>query len=355
MAQSHGLGRGLSSLIPKKNTNQSRESSSSDDSDLSSVVSGAHAIGQPIGSFSSPRTHSSSPLSEASSLQEDLFVQGELLEVSLSQSDDMDEEDMAGSGQGTALQVPVGDVSPNPHQPRAQFSEERLAELANSIREHGVLQPLIVTRVDNGFELIAGERRLQAAKLAGLATVPVIIREAEDLEKFELAIIENIQRHDLNPIEEARAYSRLSQEFNLSQEQIAKKMGRSRSAIANTIRLLNLPVEVQRAVIENRISEGHAKALLAIENSEKQRALFDLIVKNNLTVRETEMKSREVSTHVVRNATVKDPNVRANENTLSEVFGTKVRITKIGLGGTIRIDFFSEEEFQSIFSKLTSS
>ena len=227
-------------------------------------------------------------------------------------------------------------------------------ELAQSIKEHGILQPLIVTRVGGSFELIAGERRLQAAKIVGLSEVPVIVREAENQEKFELAIIENIQRHDLNPIEEARAYERLSKEFQLSQESIAKKMGRSRSAIANTMRLLQLPVDIQRAVADDKISEGHAKALLAIENPEKQRALFEMIVQQGLTVREAEAKSRGVSTRPPRK-TSRDPELEVRENTLSEIFGTKVRIAKTTAGGSIRIEYFSDEEFKNIFSKLAGS
>lgn len=228
-----------------------------------------------------------------------------------------------------------------------------MTELAQSIKEHGILQPLVVTRVgEDAYELIAGERRLQAAKMVGLATVPVIVRDAENRKKFELAIIENIQRHNLNPIEEARAYERLSKEFDMAQEEIAEKMGKSRSAVANTMRLLHLPVEIQRSVMEGKLSEGHAKALLSIVNPEKQRALFEMIVREGLTVREAEEKSRLATNKPPRRTLEKDPEIKAQEDSLSEVFGTKVRINKSGGGGSIRIDYYSPEEFQNILSKL---
>ena len=368
--QPHGLGRGLSSLIPNNQKKPDASVSEKQEgvlpvSDPKTSPFGVKmaplqkspatfpAKGNAVASTSQPAFSSEAlPSNEQPSISSPVFPlpKQEMSEVSPAAS--LSVRDSA-VGTGTALSVPIEKVVPNPHQPRIQFSEEKLMELAQSIREHGILQPLIVTRVGENFELIAGERRLQAAKIVGLTEVPVMLREAENQEKFELAIIENIQRHDLNPIEEARAYERLSKEFELSQESIAKKMGRSRSAIANTMRLLQLPVDIQRAVADDKISEGHAKALLAIENPEKQRALFDLIVQQGLTVRETETKSREISTKPPRKTLSKDPEVEARESTLSEIFGTKVRIAKTGVGGMIRIDYFSDEEFRNIFSKLT--
>lgn len=250
-------------------------------------------------------------------------------------------------------EAPIDQIIPNPHQPRLNFDEKKLDELANSIREHGILQPLIVTRVEHGYELIAGERRLQAAKKAGLTTVPVIVRAAGEQEKLELAIIENIQRHDLNPIEEAKAYLRLTEEFHLSQEAVAEKMGKSRSVVANTLRLLTLPVEIQRAVAGGQLSEGHAKALLSIENSEKQRALFDLIIKDELTVRETEGKAREVSVRGhVRQQKAVTPELAAKEEWLTEQLGTKVKIQTSGKGGKITIEYYSPEELNTLLSRL---
>ncbi len=292
MAQQHGLGRGLASLIPPKKT------PSPADSTL--PVAGAAV------SFSAP-----------------------------SEKDESDR----------VLQIPVGEIVPNPYQPRLHFSEEKLAELAESIREHGILQPLIVTK--NGphrYELIAGERRFQSAKLVGLKTVPAIVREAENKEKFELAIIENIQRHDLNPIEEAKAYRKLMDEFGLSQEAVAKKMGKSRSAVANISRLLQLPIEIQRALSEGKISEGHAKALLALDNPEKQRALFEMIVSKGMTVREAEAKAREVSVRSYKRSVETDPVVKEKEHILTETFGTKVKISKSGNGGKIVIEYYGEED-----------
>ncbi|MEP7162315.1 MAG: ParB/RepB/Spo0J family partition protein [Candidatus Moraniibacteriota bacterium] len=256
------------------------------------------------------------------------------------------------SGRSTD-EVPVGQILPNPHQPRLHFDEAKIAELADSIKEHGILQPLIVSRTEHGYELIAGERRLQAAKKAGLATVPVVVREVGERQKLELAIIENIQRHDLNPIEEAKAYLRLTQEFGLHQEEVAKKMGKSRPSVANTLRLLTLPVEIQRAIMDGRISEGHAKALLSIENPEKQRALFDLILKDELTVRETEGKAREVSVRGhTRKTTEATPELSAKEEWLTEQLGTKVKIQPKGKGGKILIEYYSSEELNTLLSRL---
>lgn len=251
-------------------------------------------------------------------------------------------------------EIAIGDIVPNPHQPRLHFDEAKLVELTDSIREHGILQPLVVSPLTPGkYELIAGERRLQSAKRAGLTTVPVVVREAGNQEKLELAIIENIQRHDLNPIEEAKAYLRLTDEFGLSQEEVSKKMGKSRPGVSNTLRLLTLPVEIQRAIIEGKISEGHAKALLSIENPEKQRALFELILKDELTVRETEDKAREVSVRShLRTAREKTPELAAKEEWLTEQLGTKVKIQTKGKGGKITIEYYSNEELNGILGRL---
>ncbi len=349
MPQSHGLGRGLASLIPQKKGNGEGNQSPASGGKLLGGSSPFGVVKAPVSNAPRENSHPLKDIPHVSKIPApEVPVRVLVPEVAKPAPIPLDE----GAGKGGALSVPTGKIVPNPHQPRIQFSEDKLLELAQSIREHGILQPLIVTRAGENFELIAGERRLQAAKIVGLVEVPVMIREAGNQEKFELAIIENIQRHDLNPIEEARAYERLSKEFQLSQEEIAKKMGRSRSAIANTVRLLQLPVEIQRAIIEDSISEGHAKALLSIENPEKQRALFDAIVKQGLTVRETETKTREISVKPRRKTVSKDPELEARENALSEIFGTKVRIAKTGLGGMIRIDYFSDEEFKNIFSKL---
>lgn len=306
MAQQHGLGRGLASLIPQKKASPEISSGLA----LNAVAGGPAAVAV--------------------------------------------EMDFGPDDTKRVLEVSVNDIVPNPHQPRIHFSEEKLAELGESIRQHGILQPLIVTKNEKGtYELIAGERRFQAAKSVGLKTVPAIVREAREQEKFELAIIENVQRHDLNPIEEAKAYRKLMDEFGLSQEDVARKMGKSRSAIANISRLLQLPVEIQRAVAEGKISEGHAKAILALDNPEKQRALFDLIVKNGLTVRETEAKARETSARPHKRTIAADPTVREKEERLAEIFGTKVRINKAGRGGKIVIEYYGDEDLAHLMEKLT--
>ena len=252
------------------------------------------------------------------------------------------------------IRIPIGNIVPNPRQPRKYFAEENLKELAESIKEHGVIQPIIVTKVNDKYELIAGERRLQASKLAKMSEISAIVRLATSQQKLELALVENIQRHNLNAIEEAKAYQELHNEFNLTQEEIAKKTGKSRSAIANIIRLLELPVEIQRGVIEEKITEGHARAILGLENPEKQRALYELILKNNLTVRAVEDKVKEITVHTHKRKVSKqtDPYIQDLEDGIQEKLGTKIKIKKQGTTGKITIDFFSEEEFKRIIELL---
>lgn len=256
---------------------------------------------------------------------------------------------------GEVVKIPLESVVPNPKQPRKYFDENNLKELAESIKEHGVIQPIIVTKINgNKYELIAGERRLEASKLIGLKEIPAIARLATSQQKLELALVENIQRHNLNPIEEAKAYQKLQNEFNLTQEEIAKRTGKSRSAIANIIRLLELPIEIQRGIIEEKITEGHARAILGLENPEKQRALYELILKNNLTVRAVENKVREITVHTHKRKTSKqaDSYIRDLEDNIQEKLGTKVQIKKQGSSGKITIDFYSEEEFEKIIGLL---
>lgn len=254
------------------------------------------------------------------------------------------------------IEVNVDKIAPNPYQPRKHFDEEKLQQLADSLKQHGLLQPIVVSRKKNDeYELIAGERRLEASKIAGLEKVPVIIKKATDQQKLELALIENIQRHNLNVIEEARAYKQLQDVFGLTQEEIASRSGKSRSAVANHLRLLNLPIEIQNALREGKITEGHARTILAISNPEKQRALFQLIIKENLSVRQIEDKVREiaVSSHKRRIKNV-DPQTEKQQQEISQVLGTKIKIKRTPKGGQIIIDFFSSEEFDSLYNKLTS-
>ena len=257
----------------------------------------------------------------------------------------------------TIIRIPVEQIIPNPNQPRYYFDGQNLKELSESIKEHGVIQPIIVTKINNSkYELIAGERRLQASKLVGLKDIPAIVRMATSQEKLELALIENIQRHDLNAIEEAKAYKKLQVDFNLTQDDVSKKTGKSRSTIANTVRLLELPVEIQRGIIEGKITEGHARAILGLDNPEKQRALYELILKDNLTVRDAESKVKEVTVHTYKRRAIKqaDPKIQELENKLQQKFGTKAQIRKRGNLGKIVIDFFSEEEFNKIISLLSN-
>jgi ParB family transcriptional regulator, chromosome partitioning protein len=248
-------------------------------------------------------------------------------------------------------QVDVNLIEANPHQPRNDFSEEKLNELAKSISRHGIIQPLVVTNESGKYQLIAGERRLRAAKLAGLSKVPVVVREAGELSKIELALVENIQRHDLSSIEEARAYKKLISEYQMSQEELAEKIGKSRSSVANKIRLLNLPIEIQKALSENKITEGHAKSILSVTNPEQQRAMFDLIIKDRLSVRQIEEKTKSISVKSHRRTIVKDLEIQQAEEKLTTVFGTKVKVNKSGNGGRIIIDYYSPEELSSIIGK----
>jgi ParB family chromosome partitioning protein len=243
-------------------------------------------------------------------------------------------------------------IIPNPHQPRLNFDEGKMQELVASIKEHGIIQPIVVSKNGNQYEIIAGERRYQAAKISGLKKVPVIARDVSEQQKLELSIIENIQRHDLNSIEEAKSYKKLIEEFDVSQEEAAIKLGKSRSAVANKIRLLNLPIEIQKALIEGRITEGHCKLLLAIPNPEKQRAFYEMIIKNNLTVRQTESKTREVSVRTHKRVVNVDPETKQIEEDLSSSLGTKVKLSKSGGGGRIVIEYYSQEELDNILSKI---
>lgn len=254
---------------------------------------------------------------------------------------------------GNIQEVEIAKVFPNPHQPRMDFNPGKMQELAESIKQHGIIQPVVLTENAGQYEIIAGERRLQAAKLAGLSMIPAVVREANDQQKLELAIIENIQRHDLNPVEEARSYLKLTQEFGLKQEEVAFKVGKSRSSVANKLRLLGLPVEIQRALMEGKITEGHAKALLAIENPEKQRALYELIIKSHLTVRQVENKTKEISVKTHKRTINLDPEIKKIENDLMAKLGTRVKVSKSGPGGRIIIDYYSKEELDNLISKIS--
>lgn len=313
-SQQYGLGRGLASLIPPKKPATD-------------------------GAGSSPFVIT--PMTQGQERQGDQSMSGEAVSAA------------PASTAGTLREVSLTSIVPNPHQPRLSFDEAKLQELTDSIKEHGILQPIVVSQNGDQYEIIAGERRFQAAKRVGLATVPVVVRDVTEQEKLELAIIENVQRHNLNPIEEAKAYLRLQDEFSLSQEAVAEKMGKSRSVVTNTLRLLQLPIEIQRAVAENKISEGHAKALLSIENPEKQRAVFDLIIKEELTVRETETKVRSISVKTyVRSAAPLNPALLERTEHLTQVLGTKVKIAPSGKGGKVIIEYYAPEDLDGLLKRL---
>jgi len=255
----------------------------------------------------------------------------------------------------SVILVETNFIEPNPHQPRKHFDELQLKELAESIKIHGILQPLIATKVfDNQYQLLAGERRLQASKLAGLKKVPVIVRELTEQQKLEMALVENVQRQDLNPMEEALAYSSLIDEFNLKQEEVAKKVAKSRAFVTNTLRLLTLPEEIQKAIFEKKISFGHAKAILSLKTEEEQLKLFKNILLNNLSVRDSEngAKSVNVKKHL-RSFNQKTPLILDYEERLAQSLGTKVEIKKTGKTGKVIVDFFSEEELGNIMEVIS--
>ena len=242
----------------------------------------------------------------------------------------------------------LSEIRPNPFQPREVFSDAGIAELTESILRQGVLQPLVVRRVGSGYELIAGERRFRAAQQAGLERVPAVIREADDSELLEIALIENIQRENLNPIEEARAYRRLMDEFRLTQEQVAEKVAKDRSTIANTLRLLQLPDEVKAQISSGMLSAGHARALLNAGSATAQIAVARHVVKNRLSVRDTEQFMRK------HREPAGDPDHRALEERLTRTLGTKVKIhLRRGGRGRIELQFYSLAELDGLVDRMT--
>jgi ParB family chromosome partitioning protein len=249
----------------------------------------------------------------------------------------------------TVAHIPVHEIDPNPHQPRVHFDHGDLEDLVGSIKEHGIIQPLVVTKkADGRYELIAGERRLRASKIAGLQEVPALIRSATEQQKTELAIIENVQRADLNPIEEAKAYLRLSTEFGLTQDQVGERVGKSRPQVANIIRLLQLPDSIQHALMQKRISTSNARTLLSLSSDEERMRLFEQMLQGNFTVRQTEARV----SHPRRTQNI-DPNLMELENQLRSKLGVKVTVKRDPRGeGEVRIRFLNDEDLQSIQSKI---
>jgi ParB family transcriptional regulator, chromosome partitioning protein len=250
----------------------------------------------------------------------------------------------------------IDSIVPNPRQPRESMNEDDLQDLANSIREHGILQPLIVTleSLSGTYTLIAGERRLRAAKLAGLDKVPVVIRSVTEQERLELALIENVQRADLSPLETAEAYRQLADEFNLSHEEISARVGKGRVAVTNTMRLLKLPEQAKKALASGQITEGHGRALLGLSTTQAQLAALQTILQNGLNVRQTEELIRKLSGQkppVLQTKPV-DPSVKEIEERLCEKLGTRVTLKNGPKGGTVTIHYYSEEELGGLLSRL---
>jgi ParB family transcriptional regulator, chromosome partitioning protein len=256
-------------------------------------------------------------------------------------------------------QVPVDAISPNPYQPRTKPQEARLEELAASIREHGIIQPLVVTvkSEGDGYQLIAGERRWLASKLAGLEKVPVIVKEAAPQEMLELALVENIQRADLNPLEEAWAYRHLVEEFGLSQTDVARSVGKSRTAVTNLIRLLSAAEGVQQALLDLEITEGHGRALLGLASAEAQEAALKIVIAKRLTVRETEALVQRLCGLVDANEPVptaqRNPDIDDLEKRFTAALGTRVDLRHGRKKGRVVIHYYSDEEFQMIFRRIT--
>jgi ParB family chromosome partitioning protein len=270
-----------------------------------------------------------------------------------------------GLGKGLGALIPVGEagptdlpvdaISPNPLQPRQKIAPEELEELAASIREHGLIQPLIVSQVSDTeprrYQLIAGERRLEAARLAGLTRVPVIVREATPQEMLELALVENIQRADLNPLEQATAYRHLMDDFGLTQEQVAERVGKSRVAVANSVRLLRLPDEIKSSLAQGQITEGHARAMLAVDEPDGQRKVWETILKRGLNVRQAEETVRRLvaGPKPKRPDQSSSPETKALEDRFREALGTKVQLFRSKRGGRLVIHFYSEEELHAFY------
>lgn len=251
---------------------------------------------------------------------------------------------------GEILEITLDKIGQSQYQPRRDFKDTCLEELISSIKEKGVIQPILVRPNENGYELIAGERRLRAAKSLGFETIPAIIKIVSNEESLELSLIENIQREDLNPVDEAKAYERLISEFNLTQEDIAIKVGKDRTTVANSLRLLKLPLDIQQKLISEEISVGHAKVILGLENPSDQRIAVEHIIKNGLSVRDTERYVANIKEPPVhkRKMAYKDPHVTAIEEHIQRVLGTQVHICQGKKKGKIEIEYYSQEDLQRI-------
>jgi len=255
--------------------------------------------------------------------------------------------------------IPVDSILPNPLQPRTQFDEQELEDLAQSIREHGLLQPVLVSqRRDGTFQLITGERRWRAAQLAGMPSVPAMVKEATPQASLEMALVENIQRRDLNPLEEAHAFRQLIDEHGLTQEKLGQRIGKSRVAVTNTLRLLQLPEPVREALASGSITEGHARAILMANGETQRLLLLERVLADHLSVRDTEALAREMNAPSARThaaEAVTDPDVERLEDAFRQALGTRVRLLKGRRGGRLVIHFFSDDELQGIYEAIVRS
>ncbi len=262
-----------------------------------------------------------------------------------------------------AHEIPLVKISRNPYQPRKFFDDDKMKELVQSIEEHGVIQPVLVRKSGSDYELVAGERRFRAAQLAGLENIPAVVKELQDTEMLEYAMIENLQREDLNPLEEAEAYKRLIEEFHFTQEKLAKRIGKSRPVITNTMRLLKLAEEVQQYLREGKLTSGHARALVALDNHDIQKKIAEKIIKENLTVRDAEdimsrltqkkdIEKSEPGEHNRKKQQSPDPQIVDLEEKLCHLLGTRVRIKDKKNKGRIEIEYFSHEELERILEKV---
>ncbi len=260
-----------------------------------------------------------------------------------------------GADPSGVIQVPVEEIGPGGLQPRRSMDDAKLKELAASIEAHGILSPILLRREGGRLEVVAGERRLRAARMAGLASVPAVVKEVSSSEALEMALVENLQREDLNPIEAAEAYLRLQEEFGLTQEDVARRVGRDRSSVANALRLLRLPKRVRADLIAGTLSEGHARALLSLDRGADQLKARDRVVRLGLSVRATEALARRLKrpARVKRGSPPVEPAVRAAEDALRQALGTRVRIYRKGTSGRIEIEFYSMEDLERIYGLIS--
>lgn len=286
----------------------------------------------------------------------------DLIPTDISQLDDLVADSLpqeVRASEKNTSEIAVDMIDTNPYQPRSEFEETELQQLSESIRQHGVLQPLILTKEnDSGYKLVAGERRLRAAKLAGLKTVPAIVRSFSEQQKLEVALIENVQRENLKPLEQAAAYSRLEDQFNMSQAEISKAVGKAQSTVANIMRLLKLTPKGKTALNDGVITEGHARCLLSLVEPTKQDQFLNYIIKHNLTVRHAENLVREFKGGVE----IKPKKVAAAEaphrkivDDLGKFLGTKVSLQKSAKGGKVQIEYYSDEELARIYKSITGA